>query len=81
MTTPDGSYVQYTYDAAHRLTQIKDGLGNKIVYTLDAIGNRVGESAYDPSNNLARTRSRVYNALNQLYQDVGALGPDDNVHL
>jgi RHS repeat-associated protein len=72
VTTPDGSYVQYTYDAAHRLTQINDGLGNKIVYTLDNAGNRTGESAYDPTNALARTRSRVYNALNQLSQDLGA---------
>ena len=29
-TLPDGSYVQYTYDAARRLTQINDGPGNKI---------------------------------------------------
>ena len=72
ITLPDYSYVQYTYDAAHRLTQLNDGLGNKIVYTLDGMGNRVGESAFDPANNLARTRSRVYNALNQLYQDLGA---------
>lgn len=73
VTLPDDSYVQYTYDTAHRLTQINDGLGNKIVYTLDAIGNRIGEATYDPSNNLARTRSRAYNSLNQLYQDIGAL--------
>jgi RHS repeat-associated protein len=72
VTLPDTSYVQYTYDAAHRLTQLNDGLGNKILYTLDGMGNRVSESAYDPANNLARTRSRVYNALNQLYQDLGA---------
>jgi RHS repeat-associated protein len=72
VTLPDSSYVQYTYDAAHRLAQLNDGLGNKIVYILDGMGNRVSESAYDPANNLARTRSRVYNALNQLYQDLGA---------
>jgi RHS repeat-associated protein len=73
VTQPDGSYVQYTFDTAHRLTQLNDGLGNKIVYTLDAMGNRVAESAYDTANNLARTRSRVFNALNQPYQDLGAL--------
>jgi RHS repeat-associated protein len=72
VTLSDSSFVQYIYDAAHRLIQLNDGLGNKIVYTLDGMGNRVGESAYDPANNLARTRSRVYNTLNQLYQDLGA---------
>ena len=35
VTLPDASFLQYTYDAAHRLTQIHDNLGNKIVYTLD----------------------------------------------
>jgi len=73
VTTPDGSYVQYSYDTAHRLTQINDGLGNKIVYTLDNAGNRTAESAYDPGNVLARTRSSAYSMLNQLYQSLGAV--------
>ena len=74
VTLPDSSYVQYTYDPAQRLIQIADGLGSKITYTLDAMGNRIAESAYDPLNVLSRTRSRVYNALNQLSQDIGAAG-------
>jgi len=60
------------YDAAHRLTKIQDGLGNKIVYTLDAMGNRTGEQAFDPGNALARTRTRAYDSLNRLAQDIGA---------
>jgi RHS repeat-associated protein len=74
VTLPDNSYVIYTYDGAHRLTQINDGLGNKIVYTLDAQGNRTAENSYDPSSNLHRTHSRVINSLNELYQDVNAAG-------
>ena len=74
VTLPDTSYVQYTYDAAHRLTRISDGAGNYVSYTLDAMGNRTSESAYDPLSVMSRTRSRVYNALNQIYQDVGAAG-------
>jgi RHS repeat-associated protein len=74
VTLPDSSFVQYTYDAAHRLTQISDGLGNKLTYTLDAMGNRTAESAYDPLNVLSRTRSRVFNVLNQQSQDIGAAG-------
>jgi RHS repeat-associated protein len=70
---PDFSTLNYTYDAAHRLTQIQDGLGNKIVYTLDNMGNRTGEQAFDPSNALARTRTRAYDSLNRLAQDIGAL--------
>jgi len=72
VTLPDASYLQYTYDGAHRLTQIQDGLGNKIVYTLDAMGNRIKEQAYDPSLQLARMRQQVYDSLNRLHQSVGA---------
>jgi YD repeat-containing protein len=74
VTLPDNSFVLYTYDNAHRLTQANDGLGNKIAYTLDGMGNRTAENRYDPSNVLHYTHSRVFNALNQLYQDVNAAG-------
>ena len=74
VTQPDGSYVQYTYDTAHRLMQIADGAANKIAYTLDAMGNRTAENAYDPSNVLHRTHSRVINSLNQLYKDINSAG-------
>jgi len=70
---PDFSTLNYTYDAAHRLKQIQDGLGNKIVYTLDNMGNRTGEQALDPANALARTRTRSYDSLNRLAQQFGAL--------
>jgi RHS repeat-associated protein len=74
VTLPDSSYVLYTYDNAHRLTQISDGAGNSIQYTLDNMENRTAEKTYDPSNNLHRTHTRAYNALNELYQDVNAAG-------
>jgi YD repeat-containing protein len=73
-TLPDGSYLESTYDNAHRLTQVVDGEGNKISYTLDAMGNRTAESAYDPSLVLARTGSKVFNSLNQLWKAIGAAG-------
>jgi len=74
VTLPDSSSLLYTYDNAHRLTLITDGLGNKIVYTLDAMGNRTAENSYDPTNTLHRTHSRVFNTLSELYQDVNAAG-------
>jgi RHS repeat-associated protein len=75
VTLPDASFITYTYDGAHRLTQIQDGQSNKIVYTLDAMGNRTAEQAYDPAGALARSRTRVYDALNRLKQDIGATTP------
>ena len=78
VTLPDNSSLAYTYDAAHRLTGIADNLGNKIGYTLDTIGNRIQEQVSDPSNTLTQTRSRVYNSLNRLVQDIGALNQITN---
>jgi RHS repeat-associated protein len=75
VTLPDASFITYTYDGAHRLTQIQDSQANKIVYTLDAMGNRTAEQAYDPAGLLARSRTRVYDALNRLKQDIGATTP------
>jgi RHS repeat-associated protein len=72
VTNPDGSLVEYIYDAAHRLTEVRDGALNRIVYTLDNMGNRTAENTYDPSNALRRTHARVYNTLNQLWKDVNA---------
>jgi RHS repeat-associated protein len=74
VTLPDSSYVLYTYDNAHRLTEISDGAGNSIQYTLDNMGNRTAEKTYDPSNNLHRTHTRAFNTLNELYQDINAAG-------
>lgn len=73
-TLPDGSYVLNTYDGAHRLIQVEDGAGNRIEYTLDAMGNRTVEDVFDPSSALARTHTQVFNALNQLWKQIGAAG-------
>jgi RHS repeat-associated protein len=72
VTLPDASYLTYSYDDAHRLTSMADNLGNSITYTLDAMGNRTNEEVRDPANNLAQTRTRVYNTLNRLFQEIGA---------
>ena len=75
VTQPDGSYVQYIYDNAHRLTDIIDTLGNRIHYTLDAMGNRITEAAFEPGgypNTPVRLKRQVYDSLNRLHQAVGA---------
>ncbi len=72
VTLPDLSYLSYSYDPAHRLTGVADNLGNSITYTLDAMGNRTLDRVFDPANVLAQKRSRVYNNLNRLFQEVGA---------
>ena len=66
VTLPGGAYIDYDYDAAHRLTDIKDNLNNLIHYTLDAMGNHTGESTKDPAGVLKRQIDRVYNIKNQI---------------
>jgi len=81
VTQPDGAYLQYTYDDAHRLIKINDNLSNSIDYCpggvgtsncLDAAGNRKVEQVKDPSNTVKRQLHRVYNQLGQLTQVLNA---------
>jgi len=74
VTLPDSSVIQYTYDDAHRLTNITDNLGNHIDYTLDLLSNRTAESAYDPAGVLHRTRSRKFDLHNRIGSEIGAAG-------
>jgi YD repeat-containing protein len=78
-TQPDGSYLYYIYDDAHRLTDVTDKVdtagnptGNKVHYTLDNAGNRQGEDVRDASGTLTRNITRTYDALNRLQTVQGA---------
>lgn len=66
VTQPDGAFIAYVYDPAQRMTDVLDGLGNRVHYTLDKAGNRLKEDTTDPQSVLRRTLSRVYNTLGQL---------------
>ncbi|MBX9917459.1 MAG: L,D-transpeptidase family protein [Nitrosomonas sp.] len=78
ITFPDGSFLSYSYDNAHRLTSIADNAGNRIQYTLDAMGNRTKEELFDAGNNLARTQQREFDALNRLWKEIGAQNQTTN---
>jgi YD repeat-containing protein len=71
---PDRAFLSYAYDAAHRLNDIQDSLGNTIHYTLDLMGNRMQEDTRDPQGTLRQAHARVYNGLNRLIKDIGAAG-------
>jgi YD repeat-containing protein len=68
---PDQASVTYTYDAAHRLVAIADQQGNRIDYTLDAMGNRISEKAKDSGGVLVRNIQRTVDALSRVQQVVG----------
>lgn len=72
VTQADGAYTQYTYDQAHRLTDVTDNAGNLIHYTLDNAGNRIAEDTKNSGGTLKRSLSRVFNQLGQLVTQADA---------
>ncbi|KAF1006253.1 MAG: putative deoxyribonuclease RhsB [Luteibacter sp.] len=72
-TDADGVVLKYTFDGASRLTDLTDGQGNRIHYTLDAAGNRTKEETFDASGAVRRTISRSFNSLSQLLTVTDAL--------
>ena len=48
----DGSWLEYTWDDARRLTAVENNLGERIEYTLDAQGNRTAEAVRDSTGTL-----------------------------
>jgi len=58
---------------AHRLTQVDDSAGNRVGYTLDAMGNRTAENWKDGGGTLKKTLSRTIDALNRVQQVVGGM--------
>jgi YD repeat-containing protein len=71
VTQPDGSFASYTWDDAHRLTDVTDSVGNKVHYELDNAGNRTGEQFKDPQGTLAKTITRTFDALGRMSKSTG----------
>jgi YD repeat-containing protein len=51
---PEGNTIDYDHDLADRLTEIKDDLGNRIVYTPDTEGNIETEEIFDHGGGWSR---------------------------
>lgn len=68
---PNGSELNYSYDNAHRLTEISNFMGDKVVYTLDGNGNRTNEEMFDSSGTLTKSISRQFDALNRAHTVTG----------
>ncbi|MBX3475899.1 MAG: RHS repeat protein [Planctomycetes bacterium] len=71
VTLPDQSWIGYDYDDAHRQVAVYDNRGNRVDYTLDNAGNRIGEQTKDPSGALKRQLSRSIDALGRVQQTTG----------
>ena len=85
MTRPDGSSLQYVYNAARMLTNIKmyDETNTYIgqaVFTIDAAGNTTKVEYQDDSNNPTHTKGYAYNSLSQIAQQIGAKNQKTNLN-
>jgi len=70
---PNGASLSYSYNDAHQLIGLQDQLGNRMVHTLDAMGNQIATKVYDASGNLTKSHARQFDGLNRLVKDIGAL--------
>jgi YD repeat-containing protein len=68
VTLPDGSFIQNSYDDAHRLIAIEDNFDSRIDYTLDNAGNRITEKVFDPSGVLTQRVARLIDPLGRIQQ-------------
>ena len=72
ITRGDGSSLTYTWDDARRLTAITNNLGEKIEYSLDAMGNRTAQRLKDASGSLTQQNTWIYDELGRLLKSIGA---------
>lgn len=73
LTMPDGVIRSYNYDAAHRLREVTDNLGNRIEYAYDRKGNRTSEQTSGPDSMPVRTLEFTYDPRDRIAQ-VNAAG-------
>jgi RHS repeat-associated protein len=73
-TLPDGSFLSYGYDTAHRVTSVTDAVGSTLQYTLDALGDKTQINTYDSSSHLDRQHSATFDALGRMLTDVAGVG-------
>jgi YD repeat-containing protein len=63
---PGGWRLSYRYDAAHRLEEVLDGLGNRIGYDRDAAGNITLETVQDSDGLISESVEYVHDELRRL---------------
>lgn len=73
VTQPDGSFLTFNYDAAHRLDRVHDSLGNSIAYSLDGAGHQISEQTRDGQGVLRQTLSRLFDDLGRVATVADAL--------
>ncbi|NKB33806.1 MAG: hypothetical protein GKR91_11975 [Pseudomonadales bacterium] len=71
VTLPNGAFLSYEYDAAHRLVAISNNLGERQEFVLDVAGNITLEDTKDSLGSIVRTQTQVYDDLSRQVQLIG----------
>lgn len=74
VTHGDGSWLEYTWNGARRLTKITNNLGESVEYDYDTMGNRTAQRLKDASSSLTQQQTWVYDELGRLLRSIGAEG-------
>lgn len=69
IVAPDGSSVLFAYDAAHRLINLRDGIGNSVHFSLDNMGNVIQREVRGADGGLVTKMQRAFDALNRLQNE------------
>ncbi|MCZ8322894.1 MAG: hypothetical protein O9296_15120, partial [Novosphingobium sp.] len=72
ITRPNGSYLDYIYDNARRLTAVQDNLSNRIEYDRDAMGGMTATRVKDSGGTIVRSQSQAFDELGRLIRIIGA---------
>ena len=73
-TRPDGSFLTFQHDAAHRLTAIADALGERIEAKYDDASNLTKIQSLDAAAEVQMLRSYAYDQGNRVAKAIGAVG-------
>ncbi|PCI79538.1 MAG: hypothetical protein COB20_04450, partial [SAR86 cluster bacterium] len=83
-TFPNGAYLIYEYDEAHRLTAIVNNLNERQEFTLDDAANITIDLSRSSGGIVTRAQENIYDELSRIYQIISGanqireFGFDDN---
>jgi len=76
VTSPDGSYLQYAWSDARRLTSVANNGGERIEYGYNANGDVTSRTVKSSSGAIIRQQSALFDELGRLMRSIGAAGQE-----
>ncbi len=80
ITYPDSSTLQFSFDDAHRLIEIRNTATEHVDYTYDDNSNVINVSVYDAADALKATHTYSYDSANRVLTSVGSAVGDTTTY-